>query len=80
VQLKAEGNKAFQADDMDAALDYYTRAIDVIPGEQEKELAVLFKNRAAVHLKREDFQLAVDDCSQSLELVSDGCDSLKANK
>ncbi len=39
---------------------------------QVKDLGILYKNRAAVYLKFNDFQNAVDDCTKSLECVSTG--------
>ena len=34
-----------------------------------KDLAILYKNRAAVHLRMQNFRLAVEDCTKSLENV-----------
>ncbi len=36
---------------------------------QDKNLAILYKNRAAVHIKQDEFEDAAKDCSRSLELV-----------
>ena len=68
--LKNSGNDAFKMGDMDKALDYYSLAIAAVKGHDDKDLAVLFKNRSAVHLKMEEYELAVEDCSRSLDLVS----------
>ncbi len=75
IRLKEIGNEAFKSGDMDEALAAYTKAMDIAKEEKNREadLAVLFKNRAAVHLKNEQFQKAVDDCTKSLELVSTTC-------
>ncbi len=36
---------------------------------QTKDLAVLYKNRAAVHLRQDAYEEAVDDCTRSLDEV-----------
>jgi tetratricopeptide (TPR) repeat protein len=71
IKLKEIGNEAFKSGDFDEALSAYTKAMDIAGEEKNKDadLAVLHKNRAAVHLKNEDYQDAVDDCTKSLELV-----------
>ena len=70
VTLKEKGNEAFKQGDLDEALAYYTQAIDLSDKKKdEKDLAVIFKNRAAVHLKNEDYEDVVADCTKSIELV-----------
>lgn len=69
IQLKDLGNTAFKECEYNDALNYYTRAAD-IPEIKDVDLAIVLKNRAMVHLKMEDWQEAVDDCTKSLELVS----------
>ncbi|XP_030754839.1 protein unc-45 homolog B [Sitophilus oryzae] len=66
--LKEQGNVAFKEGKWDEALKYYTMAIDRIKGEP-KELAVYYKNRAAVYLKLEKYEEAIKDCSKSLEIT-----------
>ena len=68
IQLKDLGNTAFKECDYSEALNYYSRAAD-LPEIKEADLAIVLKNRAMVHLKMEDFQDAIDDCTKSLELV-----------
>ena len=71
MTLKEKGNEAFKQGDLDEALAYYTQAIDLSDKKKdnEKDLAVIFKNRAAVHLKNEDYEDVVADCTKSIELV-----------
>lgn len=69
LSLKESGNAAFKDGNLDEALALYTQALQLTPKDQASDQAVIFKNRAAVHLKNEDFQLAVDDCTKALELV-----------
>ncbi|XP_049797929.1 protein unc-45 homolog B [Schistocerca nitens] len=67
-QLKEEGNAAFKEGEWDKAINCYSRAINLIKGESPDK-AVYYKNRAAVHLKKEMFREAMDDCTASLEIT-----------
>ena len=71
VKLKEIGNEAYKKGDFDLALDAYTRAMDIARKEKsrDEDLAIIHKNRAAVHIKNEEYQKAVDDCTKCLELV-----------
>lgn len=66
-ELKDEGNQAYKDGDWDKALEKYTQAIKISTEERDK--AVLLKNRAAVHLKCEDYEQTVKDCTQCLEFT-----------
>lgn len=49
AQLKEEGNKYFQADDYENAINSYTKAMKLT---KDKSLqAILYRNRAACFLK-----------------------------
>lgn len=50
VQLKDEGNKHFQAGDIDKAIECYSSAIKVCT--DKKMLAVIHRNRSACYLKK----------------------------
>lgn len=50
IQLKDEGNKFFQAGDIDKAIECYTKAIKVC--KDKKVLAVIHRNRSACYLKK----------------------------
>lgn len=71
VKLKEIGNEAYKKGDLDLALDAYTRAMDSAKKEKsrDEDLAILYKNRAAVYIKNQEFQSAIVDCTKSLELV-----------
>ncbi|XP_043379440.1 protein unc-45 homolog A isoform X4 [Chelonia mydas] len=69
-QLRQEGNRLFQAGDYAAALASYTRALELGAGPPER--AVLHRNRAACHLKLEDYAKAEADASKAIE--ADGHD------
>ena len=71
VALKEAGNKCYKDDDNEGALIAYTKAIEASEElNDEKLLATCLKNRAAVYLKYEDFELVVSDCTRALELVA----------
>lgn len=50
VQLKDEGNKYFQAGDIDKAIECYTKAIKEC--KDKTVLAVIHRNRSACYLKK----------------------------
>ena len=51
--LREQGNAAFKTGAWEEALVAYTKALDLAPEEQER--ATVLKNRAAVHLKQEQY-------------------------
>ncbi|XP_053310788.1 protein unc-45 homolog B [Spea bombifrons] len=69
-QLKEEGNKYFQANDYDQAIDSYTKAIKLV--KDKKVLAVLYRNRSACYLKKENYVQAATDATKAIDL--DGSD------
>lgn len=50
IQLKDEGNKHFQAGDIDKAIECYSNAIKMC--KDKKVLAVIHRNRSACYLKK----------------------------
>ncbi|GCB67553.1 hypothetical protein scyTo_0005148 [Scyliorhinus torazame] len=66
LQLKENGNECFQRKDYDKAIDCYTKAIQL--AKDKKVLAVLYKNRAACHLKKEDYTPAASDASRAIDI------------
>jgi len=70
VEFKEAGNAAYKAGDSEEALVAYTKAINLsAESNDEKTMAVCLKNRAAVHLKEEDYESVIRDCTRSLEIV-----------
>ncbi|XP_014674279.1 PREDICTED: protein unc-45 homolog B-like [Priapulus caudatus] len=69
LQRKEEGNKYFQAGDYAKAAECYTAALKLCPASDKKDHAVFYKNRAACHLKLENWQKAADDATESIEIV-----------
>lgn len=50
AQLKEEGNKHFQAGNVDKAIECYSNAIKLC--KDKKALAVIYRNRSACYLKK----------------------------
>uniref|UniRef100_A0A8B9GI04 Protein unc-45 homolog B n=1 Tax=Amazona collaria TaxID=241587 RepID=A0A8B9GI04_9PSIT len=68
VQLKEEGNKYFQANDYERAAQSYTQAMKL---NKDKALqAVLYRNRAACFLKKEEYAKAASDASRAIDINS----------
>lgn len=62
-EWKAQGNKAFQAEDYGNAIVFYTNGIEACPSA-----AALFSNRSAAHLKMGDTAKARRDADMCIEL------------
>lgn len=67
LKLKEDGNQAFAEGDWSKALACYTQAINLIEFDSP-EKAVLYKNKAAVHLKVSDYEAAIEDSTKSLDI------------
>ncbi|KAG5987668.1 hypothetical protein E4U54_004907, partial [Claviceps lovelessii] len=63
VDLKNKGNKAFASGDYIAAVNFYTKAIEL----NDKE-PTFFTNRAQAHIKTEAYGYAIQDAGKALEL------------
>ncbi|XP_070689613.1 protein unc-45 homolog B [Pempheris klunzingeri] len=66
IQLKDEGNKYFQAGDIDKAIESYTAAIKGC--KDKKVLAVIHRNRSACYLKKENYANAASDASKAIDV------------
>ncbi|XP_072904585.1 protein unc-45 homolog B [Hemitrygon akajei] len=66
IQLKENGNEFFQNKDYDKAIDCYTKAIQLT--KDKKALATLYRNRAACHLKKENYVPAASDASKAIDV------------
>ncbi|XP_033828691.1 protein unc-45 homolog B [Periophthalmus magnuspinnatus] len=66
IQLKDEGNKFFQAGDIDKAIECYTNAIK--ESKDKKVLAVIYRNRSACYLKKENYSGAVNDATKAIDV------------
>ncbi|XP_067839608.1 protein unc-45 homolog B isoform X2 [Heptranchias perlo] len=66
VQLKENGNECFQNKDYDQAIECYTKAMQLT--KEKKVLATLYRNRAACHLKKENYVPAASDASRAIDV------------
>uniref|UniRef100_A0A8D0GFI5 Protein unc-45 homolog B n=1 Tax=Sphenodon punctatus TaxID=8508 RepID=A0A8D0GFI5_SPHPU len=66
VQLKEDGNKYFQTNDYENAIKSYTKAIKLT--KDKSLLAVLYRNRAACCLKKENYAQAASDASRAIDI------------
>ncbi|XP_037115818.1 protein unc-45 homolog B isoform X1 [Syngnathus acus] len=66
IQLKDEGNKHFQAGDIDKAIECYTKAINL--SKDKNLLAVIHRNRSACYLKKENYSGAATDASKAIDV------------
>ncbi|TAQ90402.1 hypothetical protein B7494_g1263 [Chlorociboria aeruginascens] len=63
IELKNQGNKAFAAHDWPAAIDFYTKAIEL----NDKE-PTYYSNRAQANIKSEAYGYAIADATKAIEL------------
>jgi len=66
--LKQEGNAAFKTADYDKSIELYTEALDNCPKAFASERSILFANRGAAYIHKDLKDLAIADCTKSLEL------------
>lgn len=66
IQLKDEGNKHFTAGELDQAIDCYNQAIKEC--KDKKVLAVIYRNRSACFLKKENYTSAASDASKAIDV------------
>ncbi|CAL8346580.1 unnamed protein product [Lota lota] len=65
-QLKDEGNAYFQSGEIDKAIESYTKAIKL--SKDKKVLAVIYRNRSACYLKKENYTNAASDASKAIDV------------
>ena len=65
--LKELGNEAFKNGNNQKAIDCYTEALQLDP--DQKLRVVLYRNRAMVKFKNDDFEGSEDDCTKGKEFV-----------
>nr|XP_033331369.1 protein unc-45 homolog B [Megalopta genalis]XP_033331370.1 protein unc-45 homolog B [Megalopta genalis] len=66
-QWKEKGNEEFNKMNWSEALSCYTNALK-LSNEGNSEKAIYYKNRAAVYLKQEEYNKAIKDCDESLNI------------
>ncbi|XP_050666566.1 protein unc-45 homolog B [Leptidea sinapis] len=65
---KNKGNEAFNSQNYEEALSFYSKAISLAERDT-RDMATYLKNRAAVHLKLNSFNEAVKDCDEALKII-----------
>ncbi|XP_037030544.1 serine/threonine-protein phosphatase 5 [Bradysia coprophila] len=61
-QLKNQANDHFKKKEYDKAIDFYTKAIELVPKN-----AVYFANRSLAHLRLENFGFALQDAASAVQ-------------
>uniref|UniRef100_G3P6H7 Protein unc-45 homolog B n=1 Tax=Gasterosteus aculeatus aculeatus TaxID=481459 RepID=G3P6H7_GASAC len=64
--FKDEGNKYFQSGDTDKAIECYSKVIKTC--KDNKVLAVIYRNRSACYLKKENYANAASDASKAIDV------------
>ncbi|XP_070540301.1 tetratricopeptide repeat protein 1-like [Ptychodera flava] len=67
-ELKTKGNEFYKNEEYGEAIHTYGQALQICPLCYKKERAIMYSNRAACHLKLEEREEAIADCSKALEL------------
>lgn len=67
LDFKAQGNECFKNAEYDKAVDLYTKGIEICPKCHKKTLSILLSNRAACHMKTDEKEKAIEDCTLALE-------------
>ncbi|XP_066268624.1 protein unc-45 homolog B-like [Branchiostoma lanceolatum] len=72
---KEQGNQHFKAGEYEEAISCYTQALK-LSEKGDKGKAVFYKNRAACHLKLEEYQKAAADASKALDISGNDAKAL----
>lgn len=65
---KVDGNEFYKNADYNKAIETYTLGIDICPLNCSEERGILYGNRGAAYIQLDNKQLAIQDCTKSLEL------------
>lgn len=66
-EWKEKGNEEFKNGFYENAISCYTNALKLTK-DDNFDKAIYYKNRAAVHLKQQDYQKVIDDCDKALNI------------
>ncbi|KAM5181460.1 protein unc-45 homolog B [Mantella aurantiaca] len=66
IQLKEDGNKFFKENDYGQAIDCYNKAVKLT--KDKKLLAILYRNRSACYLKKENYVQAASDATKAIDV------------
>lgn len=67
-ELKSEGNTQFKNEEYTDSVKTYSEGLKICPLDCANERSILYGNRAAAHIQLNNKQIAIEDCSKSLEL------------
>ncbi|XP_050399439.2 tetratricopeptide repeat protein 1 [Patella vulgata] len=67
-ECKDEGNKFFRESEFNEAIDKYSEALKICPFAFPKERSIMYSNRGACHMKLENNEEAIKDCSSAIDL------------
>ncbi|KHN79122.1 Tetratricopeptide repeat protein 1 [Toxocara canis] len=67
-KMKSEGNRRFGEGNWHEAAELYTKALDCCPLVFASERSVYLSNRAACYIKLSDWDAAIKDCTEAMEL------------
>ncbi|CAG4933329.1 unnamed protein product [Colias eurytheme] len=65
---KNKGNEAFKTENYEQALSLYTKAINIAERDT-RDMATYLKNRAAAYLKLKEYEKAIKDCDDALQII-----------
>jgi tetratricopeptide (TPR) repeat protein len=63
---RKEGNESFRREEYVKALEFYTEAIEYLPGD-----SLTYTNRALTYLKMGQFEEAMEDCDKAIKFKED---------
>uniref|UniRef100_A0A8C3SI90 Tetratricopeptide repeat domain 12 n=1 Tax=Chelydra serpentina TaxID=8475 RepID=A0A8C3SI90_CHESE len=66
--LKEKGNDAFSKGDYGTAIQRYTEGL-----EKQKDMQVLYTNRAQAHMKLQEYKKVINDCEWALKVTNCFC-------
>eukprot|EP01025_Chloroclados_australasicus_P055310 TRINITY_DN666_c0_g1_i1.p2 TRINITY_DN666_c0_g1~~TRINITY_DN666_c0_g1_i1.p2 ORF type:complete len:224 (+),score=43.32 TRINITY_DN666_c0_g1_i1:98-769(+) len=68
---KLKGNEKYKQNELEEALDYYNTALgfleDISHKQFKQKRAIILGNRAAIYLKKQDWEKVFEDCSHALK-------------
>jgi tetratricopeptide (TPR) repeat protein len=77
-EYKKQGNEFYSSGMYEDAIDMYTKALETAPlvgkrrrkkgGEMERQRCIYFANRAACYISRENYEEAIEDCGNAIDL------------
>jgi len=73
--LKDKGNEFFKAGNYQSAVNAFTAAVTLDP-----KMAPLYSNRAAAHMKMNDFHAGAQDCSKAISLLTPPVDANRRSR